>query len=398
MPKIPESGHEPAQAGPRLRQSMAVSDQWAYFDHAAVAPLPTPTAQAIAAYAHQASRNGDVDWPIWSAQVASLRTTIASFIDAESDEVALVNNTTQGISLIAEGYPWQSGDNVVIPDNEFPSNALPWRNLERYGVELRRVPVAPSGIIELADLEAAMDGRTRIVSVSWVGFASGYRIDVPAVAELVHRRGALFMLDAIQGLGAFPISVRDCQVDFLAADGHKWLLGPEGAGVLYVRKQHLDLLRPLGIGWNSLAASGFDPHAVDLKQSAARYEGGSTNMPGMLGLGASFKLLSELHVGPAGSCPVSDSILANVDQLSEQLRSANFKVSLPQDRERQSGIVGITWGESDAPHERLMAARKHCLSAGVVLSVRAGRLRASTHAYNNSDDIGRLVEALRAFR
>jgi selenocysteine lyase/cysteine desulfurase len=377
---------------------MPVATQWAYFDHAAVAPLPAPTAKAIEVYAQQASRNGDVYWPIWSLQVAQLRSGIARFIEANADEVALVNNTTQGISLIAEGFPWQSGDNVVIPENEFPSNALPWRNLKRLGVELRRVPVAPSGVIELADLEAAMDGHTRIVSVSWVGFASGYRIDVPAVAELVHRRGALFMLDAIQGLGAFPISVRECQVDFLAADGHKWLLGPEGAGMLFVRREHLDMLQPLGIGWNSLAASGFDPQAVELKTSAARYEGGSTNMPGMLGLQSSVQLLSELHVGRKGSCPIADSILANVDQLTELLRRADFKVSLPQERERQSGIVGITWGESDSPPERLMAARKHCLAAGVVLSVRAGRLRASTHAYNNLDDIRRLVEALSSFR
>lgn len=385
----------------RLRQLMPVAKQYAYFDHAAVAPLPTPAVAAITTYAQQASQQGDVPWPSWSAGVAALRSTAAKFIGADNDEVALVNNTTQGIGLVAEGYPWQAGDNVVIPDNEFPSNALPWSALARRGVELRRVPVGPSGKLELSRLEDAIDGRTRIVSVSWVGFASGFRIDVGEVAELVHRHGALFMLDAIQGLGAFPIDVRATHVDFLCADGHKWLLGPEGAGILYIRAEHLDRLQPLGIGWNSLAASGFDPHSQQLKTSAARYEGGSTNMPGMLGFGASFQLLSELHQDAGGSdaaSPIAQSVLYNVASLAEQLRSADFSVNVPAEPRHQSGIVGINWGTSAVDESQLIAARKHCLAAGVVLSVRGGRVRASAHAYNDAEDIQRLVTALKEFR
>ena len=382
----------------RLRAQMPVAQQWAYFDHAAVAPLPVPAAEAMAAYVRQASEQGDVPWPSWAAQVADLRRTAAQFLSATDDEIALVNSTTHGIGLVAEGYPWQAGDNVVIPDNEFPSNSLPWWALARRGVELRRVPVDADGTLPLAAIEQAMDGRTRIVSVSWVGFISGYRLPLAELAERVHRRGALLMVDAIQGWGAFAVDVRACQIDFLCADGHKWLLGPEGAGVLYIRTEHLERLQPLGIGWNSLAAHGFDPHAVQLKTTAARYEGGTTNMPGMLGLGASLRLLAELHQSQIESSPLSACVLENVATLSEQLRRADFTVTHPQAAEHQSGILGISWGATPLADSALKAARQYCLEAGAVLSVRGGRLRASTHAYNNDDDFQRLVDALSAFR
>ncbi len=389
----------PLAAGQQLRNLMPVVKKWAYFDHAAVAPLPSPTAAAISTYALQASEQGDVPWLTWSAQLASLRGAAAEFLGASMTEVALVNNTTHGISLVAEGFPWKSGDNVVVPDNEFPSNSLPWSGLERRGVELRRVRVDPSGVVDLSRLDQAIDGRTRIVSVSWVGFISGYRIDVGAVADLVHSRGPLLMIDAIQGLGAFPIDVRQTQVDFLCADGHKWLLGPEGAGILYLRDEHLDLLQPLGIGWNSLATDNFDPNSLTLKRTAERYEGGAANMPGMLGLGASLKLLAELHHSPGNQSPIAANVLHNVAVLVDRLRSAGFLVILPEEADHQSGIVGISWGTpADTPESLLLAARKHCLAAGVVLSVRGGRLRASTHAYNNIDDIEQLVESLIEFR
>ncbi len=372
---------------------MPVACDYAYFDHAAVAPLTAPAAAAISAYAQQASQKGDIPWPSWAGKVHELRQLAAALVGASPDEIALVNNTTHGIGLVAEGFPWKSGDNVVVPENEFPSNLLPWAALARRGVELRRVAVEADGRIDLKRLQQAIDGRTRILSTSWVGFASGYRIDVGEVAELVHAKGALFMLDAIQGLGAFPLDVATCQIDFLCADGHKWLLGPEGAGLFYIRQQHLDLMQPLGIGWNSLAAGFFEPNSTELKSTAARYEGGSTNMPGMLGFGASLKVLTDL----TGS-QISAAILNNVQQLADLLRQADFKVEIPSDEQHRSGIVRIAWGDPIVPESVLVAARKYCVDAGVVLSVRGGRLRASTHAYNNDDDRRRLVGALQRFR
>lgn len=382
----------------RLRAALPVVERWAYFDHAAVAPLPAATAAAISEYASQACQGGDVFWPQWSAGVSNCRSVAAGLLESSPDEIALVNNTTQGIGLVAEGFPWRTGDNVVVPANEFPSNWLPWKALERRGVELRSLAVADSGGIDLGQLARCIDQRTRLVSLSWVGFASGYRLDLAQVVELVHSRGALLMVDAIQGLGAYPLSVRDLPIDFLAADGHKWMLGPEGAGILYVRRQHLDLLQPLGIGWNSVARGSFDTQATELKPTAGRYEGGSMNMPGMLGLNASLSLLSELQTHGAGTAPIMSCILENADKLSERLRQVGCEVQRASQVEHQSGIVGVRWGSTLPAESSLRAARKVCLEAGVVTSVRGGRLRISTHAYNNDDDIGRLVEALEHFR
>lgn len=405
-------------AAEQMRSQMPVTEKFAYFDHAAVAPLTAPAAAAISQYAKQAAEQGDLPWASWDLALSRLRAVAAEFLGAGEDEVALVPNTTYGIGLVAEGFPWQAGDNVVIPDNEFPSNSLPWSRLARLGVELRQVAVEPTGEVDLSKLSKAIDERTRIVSISWVGFVSGYRIDVGEVAELVHSRGGLLMLDAIQGLGAFEIDVNATGVDFLAADGHKWMLGPEGAGLLYVRKKHLDLLEPLGVGWGSLAGDSFAPGSVVLKTSAARYEGGSANMPGMIGFGQSLNLLQQLHRStspqsssqsqPPSHSPLSEAVLANLETLAERLRQADFRVYLPEQTSRRSGILGISWpasanttgnsGAADVPESVALAARKHCIAADVVLSVRGGRLRASTHAYNNEHDIQRLVDALVDFR
>ncbi len=387
----------------QLRDQMPVVSKLAYFDHAAVAPLTAPAADAIADYAREAATEGDLPWPTWATRVERLRTVASEFLGADQDEIALINNTTQGIGIVAEGFPWREGDNVVIPDNEFPSNSLPWATLASRGVELRRVSVGPSGVLELSQLDRAIDARTRIVSASWVGFISGYRLDVGEVVELVHHRGALFMLDAIQGLGAFKIDVHATGVDFLAADGHKWMLGPEGAGLFYLRREHLELLQPFGVGWNSLATGSFDPSSLRLKAAAARYEGGSTNMPGMLGFHESLSLLHRLHGNAANDSPIAQAVLAGTERLVERLQQQGFRVHLPADPQRRSGILGICWssgsaGDGDFSETVALAARKHCVAAGVALSVRGGKLRASTHAYNNAEDIERLVDALVHFR
>src|SRR4051794_38423746 len=190
-----------------FRRQMPVASKWAYFDHAAVAPLPEPTRKAMAAWLAEATEEGDVPWSAWSQQVERTRQTAATLVGADPDEMALVPNTTSGISLVAEGFPWRDGDNIVTLANEFPSNLYPWMNLASRGVEARLVRV-DDGRVDLDRLASTINERTRLVSLSWVGFASGWRIDVSEVAELCHRRGCLFFLDAIQGLGVFPLNVK----------------------------------------------------------------------------------------------------------------------------------------------------------------------------------------------
>ena len=323
-----------------------------------------------------------------------MRATAAQLIGAHLDEIALVGNTTAGISLIAEGLDWRPGDNVVTLADEFPSNVYPWLNLRDRGVETRRVPTEVSGRLELERLAEACDERTRIVTVSWIGFATGYRQDVERIASIAHEHGALMFLDAIQGLGAFPLDVNALGIDFMAADGHKWMLGPEGAGIAYIRREHLEQLRPLGPGWHSVMPGQDYTHIeLNLRPTAARYEGGSQNNAGFLAFGASLELLRGL-----GEESIAAAVLDITDRACERLTEIGAKIV--SDRrlnyrggQQRSGIVAFEFPGRDP-----MAVKRHALRQDVVFGCRAGRLRISPHAYNNEEDLDRLIDSLISFR
>ncbi|HTN76531.1 MAG TPA: aminotransferase class V-fold PLP-dependent enzyme [Pirellulaceae bacterium] len=372
-----------------FRREMPIADRFAYFDHAAVAPLPRRSAAALTRYATEAAELGDTIWPQWAQRVEEVRRTAARLIAAEPSEIALVPNTTAGINLVAEGYPWQPGDNVVVPANEFPSNLFPWLNLASRGVEVRQV--APRGAeLSLDDLFAAVDDRTRIITVSWVGYATGWRIDIDELHERAHARGVLVFLDAIQGLGIFPLDVRRTDVDFLAADGHKWLLGPEGAGLFYIRQNLLDRLRPLNVGWHSVPkAHDFSQAKWSPKPEAQRYEGGSQNMAGMIALGASLDLLVEYGAGPQATA-LSDRLLEVTTLACEKLQSAGARiVSDRSSRAHSANIVAF-----EMPGQESAEVRQRLWQRDVNLSVRHGWLRIAPHVYTNTDDLERLVSAL----
>jgi cysteine desulfurase/selenocysteine lyase len=379
-----------AQAAARFRAAMPIAEHVAYFDHAAVAPLPAPTRKAIQHWLDQATEEGDVVWSQWAQRLEEVRQTAARLIGAQASEIALVPNTTSGISLVAEGFAWQSGDNVVTLANEFPSNQYPWMNLASRGVEVRRVAVE-GGAVDLNRLAGACDSRTRILSVSWVGYATGWRIKLRDVADICHRTGCLFFLDAIQGLGVFPIDVRADGVDFLAADGHKWLLGPEGAGLLFVRHEHLALLRPLMVGWNSVVqGSDYTRIELNLRNEAARYEGGSQNMVGFIGLGASLDLLTSLGIGPRSS-PVAEQVLAITDYACQRLLELGATLHAPRERDHRSGIVTFNLPGHDAN-----TIRKRLEAKKIIVRCRAGGVRISPHGYATLEEVDRLIDELRA--
>ncbi len=364
---------------------MPAAAEWAYFDHAAVAPIPQRTADAMIRWANEAASHGGAVWLKWKGVRESLRSQSARLVGAETDEIALVRSTTEGINLVAEGFPWQPGDNVVTLADEFPSNLYPWMNQTRRGVETRRIET-DDGRVDLNRLADACDDRTRIVSISWVGYASGWRNDLAAVADIAHRHGALFFLDAIQGLGAFPLDVRQTPIDFLAADGHKWLLGPEGAGLFYIRREHLERIHPTGVGWNSvLQGSDFSHIELKYKDSAARFEGGSSNMVGFTGLASSIDLLMSLDIAAIGQ-----RILAMTDLACSRLADAGARIISHRDNpNHSSGIVLFEWPGRDP-----QSVRRQLLDRKTLISCRAGKLRISPHAYCNESDIERLVEGL----
>ncbi len=340
---------------------------------------------ALENWARDAAKNGSANYPSWNQQIAELRQLAAHMIGAELEEIAFVGNTTAGINFVAEGFPWQSGDNVVIRDDEFPANQYPWLHLADRGVETRRLPVKSSRL-DLDRLAEAMDHRTRIVSLSWVAYSNGWRHELNEIIKLVHDRGVLFFLDAIQGLGVFPLDVKKTPVDFLAADGHKWMLGPEGAGVFYLRREHLKLLRPAGVGWNSVKNEhAFHEIVYDLKETAERYEGGSQNVAGLLALRSSLELLARF---PAEA--IARRVLEITDYACRRLTEIGAIVLSDRRDEHKSGIVSF-----ELPGRDPIAIRRRCFEEKVILSCRAGRLRISPHAYNDESDIERLIATIK---
>jgi selenocysteine lyase/cysteine desulfurase len=367
-----------------LRKELPVTRSWAFFDHAAVAPLTARAQQAIEEWAADMAENGDVHESRWTRRVEEVRGLFAQLLNADSLDLAFIKNTSEGIGIVAEGIPWKSGDNVITAEEEYPANIYPWLNLASRGVEVRRVS-SRDGRLWIDDVRAAMDQRTRLVSLSYVEFASGFRNDLATLGDLCRQRGVYFFVDAIQGLGVLPLDVRQLPVDFLAADGHKWLLGPEGAGIFYIRRDLLDLLHPVGVGWNSVVgARNFSRIDFTLKPHAGRYESGSLNVAGITALGASLQLL--LEIGVSALCGRLKEL---TEEICEHACRGGLTVFSSRGGEDWSGIVSLTV----TGDPRQLVTR--CRNEGVVINQRGGRLRISPHCYNSTEEIERLFALLR---
>jgi len=371
-----------------MRECMPIAEQFAYFDHAAVAPLSGRAASVMATWLQQASQQGDALWPQWAGEVENTRNLAAEILGTSSQQIALVPNTSMGINIVAHGFPWNSGDNIVTLSNEFPANQYPWMNLRDQGVEVRVVEVKDVAV-DIQQILDTCDARTRLITVSWVSFCTGYRMQLEELIAAAHVRGILVFLDAIQGIGVFPLDVEQLDVDFVAADGHKWMLGPEGAGIFYLKQSHLDFLRPVMVGWNSVKRPfDFDQINWQPRPTATRFEGGSNNMVGLIGLGASLTFLKEFGL-TAKESPIAEQILDYIAVARTALVDLGAELFGPEDRAHQSGILSF-----DFPGEDLSRVRQLCMDNRVVLSCRAGRLRISPHAYNNRDDLDRLLNVL----
>jgi selenocysteine lyase/cysteine desulfurase len=369
------------------RSQFPVARDWAYLNHAAVAPISLPARNRVHEWADDMASSGNVNEAAWYSEIEDVRRLSAELIAARPEEVALLKNTSEGISLVAEGWDWQPGESVVTVEGEFPANVYPWLHLESKGVAVRRVPTREQGRIAIDDLAGAIDESTRILAISHVQYASGFRSDLRAIGGLCRERGVRFCVDAIQGLGVIPIDVEEMYIDFLAADGHKWLLSPEGAAIFFCRRELLDRLRPISVGWKSVA--NYANHAqIDFRypDSASRFECGSMNVPSIVGLGASLKLLSEIGIET-----ISSRVRDITDHLVSELERIGADVFSPRGEGEWSGIISF-----ELPRCEPRRAKKHCLERQVVLSYRAGRLRASPHFYNNQADTAALIDALQS--
>src|SRR5713101_6589066 len=319
-----------------LRQEFPVTRRWAFFDHAAVAPISGRAQQALADWATDMAENGDVHEPQWVQRVETVRRLAGQLLHVDPLDIAFVKNTSEGIGIVAEGFPWKPGDNIVTAAEEYPSNIYPWMNLAGRGVEVRAL-ASRDRRLWLDDLRALMDQRTRIVSLSFVEFASGFRNDLDTIGTLCRERGCYFFVDAIQGLGVLPLDVGQTPVDFLAADGHKWLLGPEGAGIFYIRRELVDLLHPVGVGWNSvIGCRDFSRTDFRLKPHAGRWESGTLNVGGITALGASLELLLGI-----GIPVIAERVTELTDYLCMSAERAGFEVYSSRRPEDKSAIVSL---------------------------------------------------------
>jgi selenocysteine lyase/cysteine desulfurase len=370
----------------RFRREFAIDQLGIYLDHAAISPLPSRARRRMVRALEEATTEADAAWRHRLAEVERVRGLAAALLNAQPSELAFVPNTSTGLSLVAEGLSWTSGDNVVGCESEFPANVYPWTGLDHFGVEYRRVGERDDARIDLDDIAAAIDDRTRVVAISWVQFASGFRLDLAAISELCRERGVLCVVDAIQGLGALELDVQKVGVDVVVAGGHKWLLAPEGVGICYIAGRVLERIRPVIRGWLSVKEP-FGPAtgAPEYREGASRLEVGTANVAGIYGLGASLELLSE-----AGAARIEGRVLSLAEHAASGLESIDFKVLGGRTRGERSGIVA-----AEPPGEMEASA----IAAGlnerdVHLVERSGRLRVAPHFYTTHEEIERFLEIL----
>lgn len=350
-----------------------------YFNHAAVAPLPTRVADAMTAHVQNVRDRGAADWRRWYETIEATRGKCARFVGAQTDEVAFLPNTSWGLNLVAQSFPWTNGDNVVSDDMEFPSNAYPWQLLARRGVECRMAK-SRDGRVTAEDIAAQIDARTRIVAVSWIAFHNGWVFPLAEIGRVCRERGILFVVDAIQGLGALPMDVENESIDVLVADSHKWLYGPEGGAIFYVGEAARDRVPALAAGWwNNRAGGSYLDYRLDLYESARRYEPGTLPTDHIAGIFAAIDLLNEM-----GRETVRDRILELVRALRHGLSERSWKITTPEPL--ASGILAATHPSRDA-----RAVAKALEERGVIVSPREGFVRFSPHAGN---DLGQVQRAL----
>ena len=356
-----------------------------YLNHAAVAPWPQRTAAAVQVFAQQNTQQGAKDYPRWLAKEQQLRQALQSLINApSSDEIALLKNTSEGLSIIAYGLDWQPGDRILIAKDEFPSNRIVWESLASQGVQVQQIDLA------CEDPEAAfiqqMDAKTRLISVSSVHYSSGLMLDLSRLGQACRQRNILFCIDAIQSLGACPLDVQACEADFVVADGHKWMLGPEGLALFYFRRPLLDPLKLYQYGWHMIAHAGdYDRQDWQPAASAKRFECGSPNMLGIYALEASLSLLLEI-----GLDTVYQELQQRTDYLKQRLQALpNIRLLPPIAQRPSSGIVLFTPLEQD-PN----TLYRSLMSQQVICAYRGGGVRFSPHFYTPYSALDLAIERL----
>lgn len=363
------------------RELFPVTRSQIFFNNAAMAPPSLRVVQAMQAFMRECAEQSSRNYAAWGRRITHVRGKAAAFIGGQAADIAFTGNTSFGLSYVAQSFPWQPGDAVLVPVPDFPSNVYPWQNLKHRGVEVIEVP-RRSGRLTREDCEGALTPGTRMLTLSSVDYASGYAADLQDLGDWCRERGLFFVVDGIQSLGVLPLDVQRMGIHALAAGAHKWLLGPMGIGILYVAPHLRTLLQPCLAGWKSVVdPENFALH-FQLREDVAVFEPGTLNLAGIFGLEAALDLLDRI-----GAENIRSQIFAVCDALVAGLRDRSLKVPTSLQPHERSGLIFF---EAPEP-ERLFRA---LLSKDVMLSLRNGRLRLSPHFYNNEEDVAGFFRAL----
>jgi selenocysteine lyase/cysteine desulfurase len=364
----------------RYADQFPVRERFVYMNHAAVAPLSRPAADAMKALADDCLEFGSLHYDQWLAEYEGLRAAAARLIGAHSSEIALVKNTSEGIATVAMGLDWNPGDRVVAFLEEFPANYFPWKRLEQRGVSVTWLSIHDG----LERIDEACRGA-RLLAISFVQFLGGYRAPLAAIGEICRRNYCIFLVDAIQGLGAFPLRAKDWGIHALAADGHKWLLGPEGCGILYIDRELQDRIEPVEFGWTNVAKyADYASRDMALRSDAGRYECGTLNTIGCFGLRAALEFLMQVGV---------DEIGAAVQQLGDRLASGLVAKGYEL-MERRRGETGAGIVSFRRPGWEAGEIVRKLRAAGIVVAPRVGWVRVSPHFYISPEEIDRTLALL----
>ena len=369
-----------------IRALFPVTERAIYLNHAAVSAPPQPTINAIQSQLADVSENGSVNFRSWLAVKESARRLIAEMLGARPEQVAFMRNTSDGLSTVANGFDWRSGDNLVTFRREFPSNLYPWLRLQdALGVEVR-VCEERDGRVDVDELIRLIDGRTRIVAISQIQYASGFRADLERIGRAARAHDALLVVDVIQGLGVIPIDVEAELVDVAAAACHKWLLTPEGVGLLYLSDRARGRIQPTLVGWTSVPnPDDYGNYEQGWNQGTLAWETGTAPVALIHGLEASLKLLNEVGIER-----IHAYLETLTDHLCERLKNANYKVSSSRRAGEKSQIVCIQNTGGVSP----MSLYSQLKNKNIITAPRGDRLRISPHFYNTIEEIDELVKAL----
>ncbi|HEY3487158.1 MAG TPA: aminotransferase class V-fold PLP-dependent enzyme [Gammaproteobacteria bacterium] len=369
-----------------IANQFPLSDDLIYLNHAGVAPWPRCARNAAVRFADENMDNGALHYPRWLQTEQALKQQLCKLLNAESsDSIALLKNTSEALSIIAYGLNWKHGDNIVLASDEFPSNRIVWESLSRYGVEVR--------VVELPDFKdpetvllAATDRNTRLLTSSSVHYASGLRMDLERLGTSCKQRGILFCIDAIQSLGAFPVDAQAVHADFIAADGHKWMLGAEGLAVFYCNPAHLETLKLHQYGWHMIEHAGdYERAQWQPARSARRFECGSPNMLGIHILQASLGLLLNYGIES-----VSTDISRNIAYLIDNIKGMqNVKILSPLQPQRRAGILTFAVAGLDP-----LELNRKLFEHNIIGAPRKGGIRWSPHFYNSELQLQTAIEIL----